>query len=331
MWWRMFVDPLPKSVGPQQFLSGSNWMSVTARRSHSVRGGSLETDHVGGFLDTVGVQSNGTLWISSKAAPEIWTGDKMVQFGDETNWQQVIRSYGASFGSFLLLKNNGTLWRWGTTNYDWSQSRTNWPSARTFTPRQIGTNSDWKEIFNDTIANARKTNGSAWVVVMDSKTKKDEMMRQTNFDQIPSQTYARASQDASAYVAADGTLWLCDRHANESGGLWEGTGFLQVGKETNWLSVAVTWASMVALKSDGSLWKWNLSQSSTAETAKIPPTRLGIHNDWVALAGTWGGAISIAADGSLWLWPDASLYYEAALLKIPKQPQLLGNVFGKAD
>jgi hypothetical protein len=90
---------------------------------------------------------------------------------------------------------------------------------------------------------------------------------------------------------------------------------------------------MVALKSDGSLWQWqwNYNQESPLEAAKSPPTRLGINNDWVGLTSSWGGTIpvSLAADGSLWLWPGN--FSEFPLLKPPKQPQYLGNIFGKAD
>jgi hypothetical protein len=39
----------------------------------------------------------------------------------------------------------------------------------------------------------------------------------------------------------------------------------------------------------------------------------------------------LAADGSLWLWPDKQYYDNGYLLKLPKQPQFLGNIFGKAD
>jgi hypothetical protein len=57
------------------------------------------------------------------------------------------------------------------------------------------------------------------------------------------------------------------------------------------------------------------------------PTRLGIHGDWVALAGTRDGALALAADGSLWLWPHRGVYDQRSLLmKLPKQPQFLGNV-----
>jgi hypothetical protein len=59
---------------------------------------------------------------------------------------------------------------------------------------------------------------------------------------------------------------------------------------------------------------------------------MGIHNDWVAIVGTGNGVVSLAADGSLWFWPDRRMYeWSQLLLKLPKQPQFLGNVFGKSD
>ena len=109
------------------------------------------------------------------------------------------------------------------------------------------------------------------------------------------------------------------------------TSTLQSGMETNWVSVAVIWDfRMVALKSDGTLWKWNNHVFPLDFTA--PPTRMGIHNDWVAIVGTGNGVVSLAADGSLWYWPARNLYeWSQPLLKLPKQPRFLGNVFGKAD
>src|SRR5208283_459739 len=97
------------------------------------------------YLDTIGVQADGTLWISSEAKPFIWTGAKMVRFGDETNWQQVVRLA----RGFLLLKNGGTLWRWATNGLSWNGWQTNWPTVRGYEPQQFGTNSDWQGIFND--------------------------------------------------------------------------------------------------------------------------------------------------------------------------------------
>jgi hypothetical protein len=87
---------------------------------------------------------------------------------------------------------------------------------------------------------------------------------------------------------------------------------------------------MFALKSDGTLWEWNPHYPFGPFTAR--PTRMGIHNDWVAIVGTGNGVVSLAADGSLWFWPDRRMYeWSQLLLKLPKQPQFLGNVFGKSD
>jgi ABC-type transport system involved in multi-copper enzyme maturation permease subunit len=328
--WRTLVRPLPESTGPQEFVDGSNWQSVAAR--HVDWSDDSENHRVLGYLDTVGIKSDGTLWISSKSDPKTWTGKQMMQFDEETNWQQVSPAYGYFFGSFMLLKTDGTLWFWGSTNhYDASEWRTNWPSVRTFQPRQIGTNSDWKQIFNGWAVNAQKTNGSAWVVAFNFKSGKDVIEHRTNYDQIVPQTFSWSGENAAAYVANDGTLWVCNRYQTSTFG-WSGTGFLQVGKETNWVAVAITWNTMVALKSDGTLWKWNLSTNSkaTAEILQTEPTRLGIHSDWVGLTGTWVGAISLAADGSLWFWPKTG-YDEPSLLKAPKQPKFLGNIFGNSD
>jgi ABC-type transport system involved in multi-copper enzyme maturation permease subunit len=328
--WYLLIQPLPKSAGPRQFIAGSNWVSATALRVWDVRGTTpSKAVHVFGYLDTVGVKSNGTLWISSESKPKVWTGGEMMQFGDETNWQQVARSYRERFGSFLLLKNDGTLWRWGTNCFDWNGLQTNWPTVRASKPQQIGTNSDWKEVSCNAVDRfARKTDGSVWSVFFNQQTGRDGFERQINLDQVVFQTFSYMDDARMAYVGKNGTLWVRNGHSDENNS-WIGTGFLQVGKETNWRAVAVTWTSMVALKSDGSLWKWNLPEKSIGEAIKILPTRLGIHNDWVSLTGALGGAVSLAADGSLWLWPTANYY--GALLKDPKQPQFLGNVFGKAD
>ena len=110
-----------------------------------------------------------------------------------------------------------------------------------------------------------------------------------------------------------------------------GAGILQVGKENDWWAVAVSYHMMIALKTDGSLWQWNFQNRPAAKSINTPPTRLGIHDDWVAITGRWGCVIALAADGSLWLWPDKQYYDYGALLELPKQPQFLGNIFGKPD
>lgn len=324
-----FLHPLPASVGPKQFIGGSNssnWVSATVMY---VDWWESTQSHVTGYLDTTGVKSDGTLWISEKSEPKIWTGANMIRFGDETNWRQIAW---ASSGR-LLLKNDGTLWFWGTNSVNsmWNGWRTNWPSVRAFQPRQIGTNSDWKEISPVWwMRCAEKTDGTVWRID-EYNNAKEEISRETNRDGINLKTFS-SEDNSSAYVGEDGTLWIRNHYLDksENTGDWKGEGFLQVGKETNWLAVFVTLNSMVALKSDGTLWRWNFPADSPRDAAKIPPMRFDIHNDWIALTSIWGGGVSLAADGSLWFWPGGE-FEEMTLLKFPKQPGFLGNVFGKPD
>jgi ABC-type transport system involved in multi-copper enzyme maturation permease subunit len=317
---RTLIPPFPKSGGPGQFLSGSNWISMTIPRHVNLWIGHDQTQ---GYLDTFGIQADGSLWISSEAKPTVWTGAKMSRFDDETNWQQVISQFGTSF---LLLKSDGTLWQWrGGTNF-WNGRQTNWPSVRAFKPQQIGADSHWQDTFLNSFA--RKKDGSVYRVESEYKTNGVAFLRLTNLDQVNPETYSQY-YNRSAYVGKDGALWIGNWHVGEYGSSDQTFGYLRVGMETNWVTTAVDQNRMIVLKSDGSLWQWQLDTKSPADAVKIPPARFGLHNDWVDLTSTLGGVVSLAADGSLWFWPGTD--YDGTMLKPPKQPELLGNVFTKSD
>jgi len=329
-WW-VLVRPLPESGGPQRFLAGSNWVSAAVRHiTGKSPGGSIPGSFVG-YWDTVSIRADGTLWSSSDAKPTPGAGTRMIHVGDETNWKRVVR-----LGpGFLLLKTDGSLWEWGASRSDWSLEQNSWPywpswpSVRISKPQPIGTSSDWAEIFSDGTGYARKTDGSIWAVHVDWINGKDELKRRANLDPMVPQSFSRMGADRMAYVGRDGTLWVGDRSFDESKKSWEGSGsFVQEGKETNWVAVAVAWNSGVALKADGTLWKWTISDS-VAEVAGTRPTRLGIHNDWVSVTVSRTAVVSLAADGSLWYWPNTG-FDEGVLLQNPTQPQLLGNVFRDA-
>jgi ABC-type transport system involved in multi-copper enzyme maturation permease subunit len=323
--WKVLTHPLPESLGPQQFLAGSNWVAATTAHMYfSWSAG--KTLYASDYMETVGIQPDGTLWITEKPETNKWTPGTLHQFGSETNWRQLAQRS----TSVVLLKTDGTLWRWG----DLTGVLQHWPGLRTFTPYQIGTNSDWQELFTMGRIFARRTDGR--VSYLDVNWKKgigkDELVRETNYDEIVSQTASSIGEQATAFVRSKGTLWVLNRYWDEQkGGQMMGPGVLQVGKENDWRAVAVSYHMMVALKADGSLWQWNFQNRLAAKSVNKPPTRLGIHDDWVAITGRWGSVIALAADGSLWLWPDKKSYDYGSLLKLPKQPQLLRNVFGKAD
>ena len=351
--WVLLAHPLPTSSGPRAFLGESNWVSTTTRYVDfwNPKGFTADsTGRVAGYLDTVGIQSDGTLWINREAKPRVWTGAQMTRFGSETNWRQVARWQ----NTLVLLKTDGTLWQWGTNNIDWKNWSTHWPTVRDSQLVQIGTQSDWQGLLvtfqNDCYVQnqaglvwsvalgengfltrlARETNrvGAARSVRLPETNGWSQLQRQPKLDQVPLRTLAKSSEDQMTYVGRDGALWFAGPPANGKPTAPSVRPFVRVGSETNWVRVAVTWHWLAALKSDGTLWQWQLHpENSPVLDPATPPIRLGIHQDWVAFTGTaWNGAVALAADGSLWYWPDHTM--EAATwLRLPRQPQALGNIF----
>jgi ABC-type transport system involved in multi-copper enzyme maturation permease subunit len=332
LWWRL-LSPLPDSEGPRQFIAGSNWVAATARRVDFPNVEGHQSERITGYLDTVGVKRDGTLWISSEAKPLVWTGADMKPVGNETNWQKVARWQG---NSFVMLKNDGTLWQWraGTNHFNWNQSRTNWPTVRDFQPKQIGTDSNWNDLNSVGWWQpfARKTNGTTWFFESREKDTQTELARATNMDQVSLETFCSSGTGERAFIGRDGVLRVS--HENDGSNY---SAYVPVGTGTNWLAVAFGGGAMVALKSDGTLWKWavprndrNVANQNFENVIQQKPSRMGIHNDWVGLGSTWGGVISLAADCSLWVWPSGQ-YYETALVRPQKQPKFLGNVLSKED
>ena len=337
-WLHQIISPWPRSTGPQRFINGSNWVCASAQRidtwveivnpadQKSTITNSTAHIPITGYAESFGIQPDGTLWISEKSDQNRWTADKLEKFGAETDWSQ---AGGFRLNSILLLKKDGTLWYLGTNHVDWKHWPQSWPGLRAFQPRQMGNASDWKEFSSGSLV--RKNDGTVWGVSVKPETGEERFQHVTNLDEIPPQKISRGryDMDHGAFIRDDGTLWIYGDF--QPYGQPKNQQRLQSGAETNWVAVAMSWQFMVALKSDGTLWKWEWKTGSQSDYTGLP-TRLGIHHDWVSITAGFGdGVVALAADGSLWFWPYRQNYEYATLLKLPKQPQLLGNVFGKAD
>ena len=286
----------------------------------------------------------------------------LMQFGKETNWNSAV-----PFGrSVLLVKNDGTLWRWsGPTNFD--SNHQHWPGLRAFAPHQLGTESNWAEVFQyDYFPYLRKTDGSIWAWgrgdwnTNQSKQIILEPELVVQSVEVPGLGKFRSMADVSyrglfykVGIRGDGTLhiWAHLRSNDRSKYLlWEPTD-LQIGTGTKWMAAAASGSKLVTLKDDGSLWLWGFPESpqnldrdqQEQEFQSAQPVRLGTHSDWVAIAGRGGSIVSLAADGSLWYWPlehpgyyfhyhDGVMSKEfEPLLDIPRNPQFLANIFSNAN
>jgi alpha-tubulin suppressor-like RCC1 family protein len=317
---------------------------------------------------TVALKADGTLWISPKPTRPDWNNlgyvklteqpAPLTQFGSETNWSSVINCN----VSVLLTKNDGTLWRWGVTNYDWKHDV--WTGLQTYIPHRVGTESNWAEVFeSDRRLFLRKTDGNIWGAYENlATTNLDRIELEPNFFVSSLKPFAREKYHSTAGiyhglsyrvgVRDDGTfrIWS-DERVDYSGKSRYGEykwfpADLQIGHETNWLAVSGNSEKLIALKKDGTLWLWNFHQRQYGswkpevfepEIQQTVPVQLGTHTDWIAI----NGSTALAADGSVWLWPleNSNAYYDdrdetsgiRPLLDISHKPQLLGNVFSAAE
>jgi len=318
-----FSFPMLASADFAKFISGSNWMSVAVRYNEGYNRQNYY--QVDGYLDTVGVQSNGTLWVSVRSDNGGWSVDQLAQFGDNSDWQQVAR---VDATSVILLKTNDTLWRWGKDQFVWHSAAVakSWPGLHTFQPFQLGTNSDWVAIGKRGDSFARKRDGSVWEVSHLDANGVDGLRRMTNFNLVPPEVPQFQFLGWATYVRKDGTLWLSFFvNSVKRGGVVESFRQLQISHETNWLSATLAGSWIVALRTDGTLWKW---KAYSIDHISKAPEPLGPQSNWVALGGFAGNLVSLSADGGLWtLSGSAADLHPETWLKPSRLPVRLNNLF----
>jgi alpha-tubulin suppressor-like RCC1 family protein len=109
----------------------------------------------------------------------------------------------------------------------------------------------------------------------------------------------------------DGTLWACGSDQSSELGFAETDPFAtrklrQVGKATDWLTVAAGAQHTLALKTDGSLWGWGYNVHGEVgdgtQQQRDEPARIGSDNDWRTIRAGPSHSLAIKQDGSLWAW-----------------------------
>ncbi len=150
----------PSSHGESRFIEGSNWVN----------------EATSGWGETVAIRSDGTLWTANRPArsPLVKSGQSippqtvnLVKIGNDTNWKSVV-----GWGAMILLKTDGTLWRWGSKDFQGSLTALN--------PHRRGNESDWAEInSNGSSLFAWKKDGRAWNIYFWTK---DTQTNQSRLD-----------------------------------------------------------------------------------------------------------------------------------------------------
>jgi hypothetical protein len=305
LWWQTTVlVPQNKS---SCCISGSNWLDVAVDR-----------------LQLLGIQSNGTLWSLQRRwnpSRDWWQQSgsfTLAQIGSDTDWARV----GGSYNNFMILKRDGSLWRWGTNDYDWKHQAISIPRKleldRKMMPWRVDAETNWIDLVSPHgIAYAKKRDGSLWksgvVPLSDVNTNG------------PWSSIALYENGSFAEVKTNGELWFFETvfgsPATESGARLVS---IRLGKGAKWrLCGNVSWDDIWAIRDDGTLWKWPPIWSLRNDPRENP-VQLGSRSDWLALSDAWQFGISLAADGGVWSWGQPSRHI---WLAPSRKPIYLGNIF----
>ena len=277
-----------------------------------------------GSYTAFGIKTNGTLWgtggneegnlgIGTHGSGNV--SKVFVQVGTSNNW----KSGSGSREHVVAVKNDGTIWSWGSNNYRELGNNT---TVSHYTPQQIGTGTDWNSV--QALLHASiglKTNGTLWgwgsngsgAIGQSIGISGSGVPLQIGTDNNWS---AIATGGASLHTLAlknDGRLYVF-------GGAWSsGVGALglgpvitfistptQIGTDSNWSKISAHFNTSFAIKANGTLWGWgqnNYGQLGDGTNVdKSYPVQIGSDTDWASVSAGHFHTIGKKTNGDTYVW-----------------------------
>ncbi len=230
-----------------------------------------------------------------------------TQIGSDTNWYHV----NPGREHTIALKQNGTIYSWGTDQYSNGALGTGSNNSPNIT--QIGVDSDWVHIttgYYHTLA--LKSDGTLWGWGQNSN---GQLGNSSTTDvstptQIGSETWLDVSTGFGGQTIAiksDGTLWGWGN--NNQGQVGNNTQTnvnspVQISMDTDWKKVVAGGYHSFAQKSDGKVYAWGLNSSnqlgaSIGNPIKVPTLISSLENAIDIGPGAYN-TYFVKSDGTLW-------------------------------
>lgn len=232
--------------------------------------------------------------------------------GTATDWCSI--SSGAAHST--ALKTDGSLWTWGCNT---TGELGNLTTINSSSPTTIaGGGSTWCAI--DSWQNgsaALKTDGTMWLWGQNfcGRLGDNSVINRsspvTTVGGGTSWCAVNASQQRSAAIKTDGTLWMWGY--NTQGRLGDGTAINRsspvttTGGGTTWCDVSAGTFHSVAVKTDGTAWTWGYNRCGrlgdlTVIARSSPGTTAGGGTTWCAVSAGDNHTTAIKTDGTMWSW-----------------------------
>jgi alpha-tubulin suppressor-like RCC1 family protein len=311
-------------VGPALYVWGANDVGVlglgdTVNRSLPTQlgtVGAVNWSSISGYYSAVAVKTDGTLWSwgnndsGALGLGNLTNYSSPKQIGTLNTWYTVA---GGRYNAFAI-KTDGTLWAWGLNNQGQLGlgNRTNYSS-----PKQVGALTTWLKVSAGQYhTGAIKTDGTLWMWgeggsgrlglsnTTDYSSPK-QVGSLTNWLHLSCGTYNTTT------IKTDGTMWSWGSNVSYGElGLNNRTSYSspkQIGALTTWAHVSNAGQSVVAIKTDGTMWSWGLNNHGQLGQGNLThyssPKQVGALTTWTTQA--IGGSVfsrAIKTDGTLWSW-----------------------------
>jgi alpha-tubulin suppressor-like RCC1 family protein len=243
-------------------------------------------------------------------------------FTGGNNWKHV--SCGLNHTS--AIKTDGSLWIWGESINGKLGTNDTTPNRLTPVTTFAGGN-DWKNVNcsrQHTVA--IKTDGTLWTWgqntrgelgtndTTDRSTPVTTFAGGTNWKQIS----AHPNLGINVALKSDGTLWTWGQGSYGQLGTNDtsdrSTPVTTFAGGNNWIQVSTGGGHTAAIKTDGTLWIWGLSdhfQLGTADTVELinrstPVTTFAGGTDWKRVSLGGGFSMALKKNGTLWTWGNGT-------------------------
>lgn len=248
-------------------------------------------------------------------------------------WQNISPG-GPDFSHILAVKNDGTLWAWGSNDY--VKCHNSFQNYTTI-PTQVGSENDWLQASAASYHSmAIKNNGDlyGWGAnyygnIGIGTSGNTSFLFVNSLTHIGNSTWTSVvcGYDFTIAINSNGSLWgWGENFSGQLGG--ESTGFktipTQIGTSNDWQQITTVYHKAYGIKLDGTLWTWGINfltqigsdnwteinggygikSDGTLWQLSSPLVQIGVDSDWISVSQGFVGdhRLALKSDGTLWAW-----------------------------